>query len=199
PSEASSWPTISSTLSASMNNLERFSNSAWRCSDSSCSVTMSMSQPVSCEARRTFCPRRPIASDSCWSGTTTSMRWRSSSSTTLATSAGAGGWTTKLAGAGGHGLSSSFLPATCVPTGLTARAAEADAGTDRIDRGIARDHRDFRARAGVARHRLHLDDAVVDFRHLLGEQLGHELGVGARQKDLRPARLAAHVVDEGAD
>ena len=35
-----------------------------------------MSQPVSCEASRTFWPRRPIASDSCWSGTTTSMRSR---------------------------------------------------------------------------------------------------------------------------
>ena len=35
-----------------------------------------MSQPVSCEASRTFCPRRPMASDSCSSGTTTSMRSR---------------------------------------------------------------------------------------------------------------------------
>ena len=33
-----------------------------------------MSQPVSCEARRTFWPRRPIASDSWSSGTTTSIR-----------------------------------------------------------------------------------------------------------------------------
>jgi hypothetical protein len=34
---------------------------------------------------------------------------------------------------------------------------------------------------------LDLDDAVVDFRHFLGEQLGHELRMGARQEDLRPA------------
>ncbi len=82
---------------------------------------------------------------------------------------------------------------------LHARAAHADAGADRIDRGIARDHGDLGARAGIARDRLHLDDAVIDFRHFLGEQLRHELRVRARQEDLRPARLAAHVVDVGAD
>src|SRR6266436_6564535 len=102
PSDASNWPTTSSTLSDSMNTRVEFSKSAWRRSDSSCSVRMSMSQPVSCEARRTFCPRRPIASDS-WllvSGTTTSIRSRSSSITTLATSAGASALTTKVAMSG---------------------------------------------------------------------------------------------------
>ena len=82
---------------------------------------------------------------------------------------------------------------------LHARAAHADAGADRIDRGIARDHRDLGARAGIAGDRLHLDDAVIDFRHFLGEQLGHELRMRARQENLRPARLAPHVVDVGAD
>jgi hypothetical protein len=42
-------------------------------------------------------------------------------------------------------------------------------------------------------------DAVIDFRHFLGEQLGHELRMRARQEDLRAALLAAHVVDIGAD
>jgi hypothetical protein len=46
---------------------------------------------------------------------------------------------------------------------------------------------------------LDLDDAVVDFRHFHGEQLDHELRMGARQEDLRAALLAAHVVDIGAD
>ena len=64
PSDASNWPTTSSTFSASMNSWVDFSKSAWRRSDSSCSVRMSMSQPVSCDASRTFWPRRPIASDS---------------------------------------------------------------------------------------------------------------------------------------
>ncbi len=82
---------------------------------------------------------------------------------------------------------------------LHARAAHADAGADRIDRGVARDHRDLGARSGIAGDRPDLDDAVVDFRHFLREQLGHELRMRARQEDLRPARLAPHVVDEGAD
>src|SRR5712675_1097594 len=136
-----------------MNTRVEFSKSAWRRSDSSCSVRMSMSQPVSCEASRTFWPRRPIASDS-WllvSGTTTSMRSRSSSITTLATSAGASALTTKVAMSGDHGLH--------------ARAAHADAGADRIDRGIAGDHADLGAGTGVAGDRLDLDDAVVDLGH----------------------------------
>ena len=82
---------------------------------------------------------------------------------------------------------------------LHARAAHADAGADRIDRGIVRDDRDLGARARIARDRLHLDDAVVDFRHLLREQLGGELRMGAGEENLRAARLAPHVVDIGAD
>src|SRR5690606_27069834 len=80
-----------------------------------------------------------------------------------------------------------------------AAAAHADAGADRVDRGIPRDHADLGAAAGIAGDRLHGDDAVIDLRHFLREQLGHELRMGARQEDLRPALLAAHVVDEGAD
>ena len=59
--------------------------------------------------------------------------------------------------------------------------------------------RDLRPRAGVAGDGLHLDDAVVDLGHFLREQLRHELRVGAREEDLRPARLAAHVEEVGAD
>ncbi len=85
-----------------------------------------------------------------------------------------------------------------VDDGLHARAAHADAGADRIDRGIPRDHRDLGARARIAGDRLDLDDAVIDFRHFLREQLGHELRMGARQENLRPALLAPHVIDIGA-
>jgi hypothetical protein len=66
---------------------------------------------------------------------------------------------------------------------------------DRIDRRIARDHGDLRPRPGITRHRLDLDDAVIDLRHLLGEQLRHELRVSARQEDLRTARLGPYVID----
>ena len=158
-----------------------------------------MSQPVSCEARRTFWPRRPMASDSCSSGTTTSMRSASSSSTTLATSAGCSALTMKVAASGDHGMMSIFSPWSSLHHRLDAAAAHADAGADRIDRGIARDHGDLGAAARIAGDRLHLDDAVIDLRHFLGEQLGHELRMGARQEDLRPALLAADVVDIGAD
>ena len=107
--------------------------------------------------------------------------------------------TTKVAMSGDHGMMSIFSPCSSFDHRLHARAAHADAGADRIDRGVARDHRDLGARAGIAGDRLDLDDAVIDLRHFLGEQLGHELRMGARQEDLRSARLAAHVVDIGAD
>ena len=68
--------------------------------------------------------------------------------------------------------------------GLHARAAHADAGADRVDRAVAADHRHLRARAGIARHRLDLDDAVVDFRHLLREQFSQEAGMGAAERKI---------------
>src|SRR5208282_3524091 len=82
---------------------------------------------------------------------------------------------------------------------LHARTAHADAGANRIDRGIARNHGDLGARAGVARHCLDLDDAVVNFRHFLREQFRHELRMRAGQENLRPALLAPDVVDIGTD
>ena len=158
-----------------------------------------MSQPVSCEARRTFWPRRPMASDSCSSGTTTSMRSR----VLVEHDLGDFGRLQRVDDEGRDVLRPrndvDLLALQFVDHRLHARAAHADAGADRIDRGIARDHGDLGARARVAGDRLDLDDAVVDFRHFLREQLGHELRMGARQEDLRAARLAAHVVDVGAD
>jgi hypothetical protein len=157
-----------------------------------------MSQPVSCEARRTFWPRRPMASDSCSSGTTTSMRSASSSSTTLATSAGCSALTMKVAGDGDQGMMSIFSPCsspttactrlpripTQAPTGSMEESLEITAILARLNR--------------IAGDRADLDDAVVDFRHFHGEQLDHELRMGARQEDLRAALLAAHVIDIGA-
>ena len=46
---------------------------------------------------------------------------------------------------------------------------------------------------------LDLDDAVVDFGHFLREQFLHEVGVGARQENLRAARFAANRHDQAAD
>src|SRR5579872_4971763 len=81
---------------------------------------------------------------------------------------------------------------------LDARAAHADASPDWIDAAIVRDHRDFGARARIARDSANLDDAVVDLGHFLGEQLGHELRMGARQENLRAAHFLAYVIDIGA-
>src|SRR5690606_20209158 len=81
--------------------------------------------------------------------------------------------------------------------GLHAAAAHAHAGADRVNRGVVADDGNLGARAGIARHRLDLDDAVVDFRHLHREELRHELRMGARQEYLRPPLFAAHVIDIG--
>ncbi len=97
----------------------RSANSFWRRSDSSASVRMSISQPVSWEASLTFWPRLPMARDSCSSGTTTSMRSDSSSSTTLATSAGARALTMKAAGSGDQGMMSIFSPCSSLTTACT--------------------------------------------------------------------------------
>src|SRR6185503_16197540 len=75
----------------------------------------------------------------------------------------------------------------------------ADAGADRIDRAVVGDDRHLGAAARVAGHGADLDDAVIDLRHFLGEQLGHEAAVGAAEHDLRALGLAAHVVDVAAD
>ena len=157
-----------------------------------------MSQPVSCEASRTFWPRRPIASESWSSGTTTSMRVEVLVEHHLHHFGRLQRVDDEGRRVGRPRDDVDLLALQLVDHRLHARAAHADAGADRIDRGIVGDDGDLGARAGVARDRLHFDDAVVDFRHFLREQLGGELRVRARQEDLRPARLAAHVVDKGA-
>ena len=64
---------------------------------------------------------------------------------------------------------------------------------------FARNHADLGARARIAGDCLDLDDAVIDFRYFLREQLGHELRMRAGQENLRPAGLAADVEHERAD
>ncbi len=61
------------------------------------------------------------------------------------------------------------------------------------------DHADLGAAAGIARSRLDLDDAVVNLWHFLREQLAHEIGVRARQEDLRSAVVALDLADQRAD
>src|SRR5690606_14987277 len=82
---------------------------------------------------------------------------------------------------------------------LHAAALHADAGADRVDAGIAADDADLGAAAGIARGGLDLDDAVVDLRHFLREQLAHEIGVRAGEEELRPAVVALHLQHQRAD
>src|SRR5439155_10086388 len=46
---------------------------------------------------------------------------------------------------------------------------------------------------------LHLDNTLVDLRHLLAEQLDQQSGVGPREDDLRPLGCELDVENEGAD
>src|SRR6266513_175304 len=82
--------------------------------------------------------------------------------------------------------------------GLHARAAHADAGADRVDALVVGEDRDLRAHAGVARRGLDLEQAFLDLRHLELEQLHDELRRGARQDQLRAARLAVDLHHPGA-
>ena len=68
-----------------------------------------------------------------------------------------------------------------------------------VDAGVVGDHRDLGAAARVAGHGAYFDDAVIDLRHLLGEQAHQELVARARQEDLRAARLFPDLVDQGPD
>ncbi len=73
------------------------------------------------------------------------------------------------------------------------------AGADRIDARILGNNGDLGAAARIAGHGADFNHAVIDFRHFLGEQAHHELGMAARQENLRPAGFAAHIVNIGAN
>src|SRR6266571_2541651 len=83
------------------------------------SLLMSSFQPVSCAARRTFCPRRPMASESWSSGTMISIALFCSSSSTRVTSAGCSAFTTKRAGSSSQGTMSIFSPRSSCTTACT--------------------------------------------------------------------------------
>ena len=100
---------------------------------------MSIRQPVSLAARRTFCPFLPIASDSCLSSTITSITLsRSSTIDTRCTFAGLSALVTKPTGSSENSTMSIFSPRssrmmawtrvpfmpTQAPTGSTSRSRE---------------------------------------------------------------------------
>ena len=119
--------------------------------------------------------------------------------TTRLTVAGWSALTTKVARSCAPRDDVDLLALQLLDHGLDAAALHADAGADRVDRAVVADDADLGAAAGVAGGGLDLDDAVVNLGHFLGEQLLHEVGVGARQEDLRAARFAADRHDQRAD
>src|SRR5207244_8858742 len=80
-----------------------------------------------------------------------------------------------------------------------ARAAGADAGSDRVDALRVRLDGDLRAVAGLPRHAANLDQTVGDLGHLELEQRLDQLGIATRQDHLRSLRPRAHLGDDGLD
>ena len=105
----------------------------------------------------------------------------------------------KVAASADQGMMSIFSPCNSLTTACTREPRmPTQAPTGSIEEFVG-DDGDLGARAGIAGDRLDFDDAVVNLRHFLREQLGGELRMRAREEDLRSARLAPHVVDIGAD
>src|SRR6185503_1359235 len=82
---------------------------------------------------------------------------------------------------------------------LDPAALHSDASADRVDRAVVADDPDLGAASGIAGGGLDLDDSVVNLRHFLSEQLLHEIGVSARQEDLRATGLARDAQDQRAN
>ena len=155
-------------------------------------------QPVSSEARRTFWPPLPMASASWSSSTTTSIEWRSSSTTIELTSAGASALITNCAGSGDHRMMSTRSPASSCVTACTREPRMPTQVPDRVDARVVRLDRDLGAQARVARGGLDLEQALLDLGHLELEELHEEFRRDARQDELRAARGAVDLGDVGA-
>src|SRR2546430_2159151 len=82
---------------------------------------------------------------------------------------------------------------------LDARAAQSDAGADRIDVPLGRGDGDLGALARLASRGLHEDDPLLDLGDLRLEQPGEVARVGPRERDLRALRRAPNLEDVGAD
>src|SRR5690606_35553293 len=83
--------------------------------------------------------------------------------------------------------------------GLHTATTHTNASADRNDGAIRRSHGNLGAAARIAGNRADGDDTIIDFRHFLHEELGHELGMGAAEENLRATLFAAHVIDVGAN
>src|SRR5256885_1063481 len=137
---------------------------------------MSICEIVSCEARRTFWPRRPIARLNWSSGTTTSIRLSSSSMTTRLTVAGCSALTTQVAADDAFGAAKidddvaeldaldhagdDLVRAILELLELALALGVADFLENDLLGGLCRDSAEFDRRQGI-------DDEVADGRALL--------------------------------
>src|SRR5690606_13465497 len=74
-----------------------------------------------------------------------------------------------------------------------------NASANRINRAIARRYGDLGARTRITSDGANGDHAIIDFRHFLHEELGHELGVGTREENLRTTLFTTNVINISAD
>ena len=147
---------------------------------------MSIFQPSSLAARRTFWPFLPMASESCESSTITSMCFSSGSRIDDAADLGRAqrvrGEDHRIVGI----LDDvDLLAAQLADDRLHAHALHAHAGAHAIHVAVAALHGDLGALAGFARAAFDDHRVVVDLRHFLLEQAHHQLRRGARNHHAR--------------
>ena len=133
-SAAGTYATSSSVANPSCNRMSAVSSSMFRCSvkslrmasssaalrsSASATVMMFNCHSVRSEAKRTFCPPRPMASASWSSATTTSTACLSSSITMRVTSAGESALITNCAVSGDHNTTSIRSPDNSLLTAFT--------------------------------------------------------------------------------
>ena len=118
---------------------------------------------------------------------------------TLETFAGASARHTSSAWSSVHGTISIFSPRSSCTTACTRVPFHPDAGADRIDVGVLGVNRNLGASARLARALANLDDALVNFGHLLLEQLAQEFVGGAREHDRQPLLGQVNVENQRAD
>src|SRR5262249_2833070 len=112
---------------------------------------------------------------------------------------GGEGAANELSGIGRPGDDVDLLAAKLLYDGLYARALHAHAGANGIDVRIVGGHAGLGAPARLARHRLDLDDSLVDLGHLLFEGLLQKARMRARKHDLRALARHVDVENVGAD
>ena len=64
-----------------------------------------------------------------------------------------------------------------------------------VNSGVLRCYSDLGAAAWITGNRFEFNDAVVDFRHFLGKELGEEDWVCSGQEDLRASWLFTNIID----